>query len=61
MAGQGRGVQCPRHESNYPPDGEFISGRATRGVDRFAIRREGKEVAVDLSRVFREDKQRLEC
>ena len=31
--GDGR-FQCPRHESKYKPDGTFISGRATRNMDR---------------------------
>ena len=28
--------QCPKHKSRYQPDGTFISGRATRGMDRLA-------------------------
>ncbi len=49
--------QCPRHESKYQPDGTFISGRATRNMDRFAIRRSGDSVAVDLSKLYRSDQQ----
>jgi len=49
--------QCPRHESQYQPDGTFISGRATRHMDRFAIRRVGDGLAVDLDRLFRSDQQ----
>jgi Rieske Fe-S protein len=49
--------QCPRHESQYQPDGTFISGRATRNMDRFAIRREGDNLVVDLNRLFRSDQQ----
>lgn len=48
--------QCPKHKSKYQPDGTFISGRATRGMDRYAVRRNGNEIVVDLSRVFLEDK-----
>ena len=47
--------QCPKHKSKYQPSGEFISGKATRGMDRFAIRRDGANVVVDLSRVYRQD------
>ena len=47
--------QCPRHQSKYQPDGTFISGRATRNMDRLGIRRDGNEVAVDLSRMYRSD------
>jgi nitrite reductase/ring-hydroxylating ferredoxin subunit len=49
--------QCPRHESQYRPDGTFISGRATRNMDRFAIRRAGDQLVVDLDRLFRSDEQ----
>jgi nitrite reductase/ring-hydroxylating ferredoxin subunit len=49
--------QCPRHESKYQPDGTFISGRATRNMDRFAIRRAGDSIVVDLNQWFRSDQQ----
>jgi Rieske Fe-S protein len=49
--------QCPRHESQYQPDGTFISGRATRNMDRFAVRRSGDNVVVDLNRLSRSDRQ----
>ena len=49
--------QCPRHESQYQPDGTFIQGRATRNMDRFAVKRAGESVAVDLNRLFRSDAQ----
>jgi Rieske Fe-S protein len=52
--------QCPRHDSQYQPDGTFISGRATRHMDRFAIRRSGDSVVVDLNRLFRSDQQAQE-
>jgi Rieske Fe-S protein len=49
--------QCPRHESQYKPDGTFISGRATRNMDRFAVKRAGDKLVVDLNRLFRSDQQ----
>jgi Rieske Fe-S protein len=49
--------QCPRHHSRYQPDGTFISGRATRNMDRFAVKRAGDSLVVDLSRLFRSDQQ----
>jgi nitrite reductase/ring-hydroxylating ferredoxin subunit len=49
--------QCPRHESQYQPDGTFISGRATRNMDRFAIKRAGDRLVVELDRLFRSDQQ----
>ena len=47
--------QCPKHKSRYEPDGTFISGRATRSMDRLAIRRDGDAVVVDLDRMFKQD------
>jgi Rieske Fe-S protein len=52
--------QCPRHESQYKPDGTFIQGRATRNMDRFAVRREGGSVVVDTNHLFRSDQQTAE-
>lgn len=48
--------QCPKHKSRYRPDGRFIEGRATRGLDRFAIRREGDQLLVNLDLLYREDR-----
>jgi nitrite reductase/ring-hydroxylating ferredoxin subunit len=47
--------QCPKHKSKYRPDGSFIEGRATRGMDRYAIRREGGTVVVDLRTLHEQD------
>jgi nitrite reductase/ring-hydroxylating ferredoxin subunit len=47
--------QCPKHKSKYQPDGQFISGRATRGMDRFSIRRAGETVVVDLAVLHKQD------
>lgn len=52
--GNGR-FECPKHKSRYQPDGVFISGRATRSMDRFAIRRDGAFVVADTDRTLRED------
>jgi len=48
--------QCPKHKSRYEPDGTFISGRATRGMDRLAIKRNGEEVVVNVDVMFQQDK-----
>jgi nitrite reductase/ring-hydroxylating ferredoxin subunit len=50
--------QCSKHRSRYRPDGVYISGRATRSMDRFALRREGNNVVVNLSLLLREDRDR---
>lgn len=52
--------QCPKHKSRYRPDGTFIEGRATRGLDRFAVRSEGAQLLVNLDLLYREDKNAAE-
>lgn len=47
--------QCPKHESKYQPNGTFVSGRATRNMDRLAIRHEGNDLLVDLSHIIKSD------
>jgi Rieske Fe-S protein len=47
--------QCPKHKSRYRPDGVFIEGRATRGLDRFAVRLQGEQLLVNLDALYRED------
>jgi Rieske Fe-S protein len=47
--------QCPKHHSRYEPDGTFIEGRATRGMDRIDIRREGGNIVVDLDKWHKQD------
>lgn len=47
--------ECPKHHSRYQPDGVFISGRATRGMDRLAIRKDGASVVVNLDKMFKQD------
>ena len=52
--------QCPKHKSKYTPSGSFISGRATRGMDRFAVTRQGGNVIVDGDEMFEEDENEAE-
>ncbi len=47
--------KCTKHDSKYQADGVYKSGRATRNMDRFAIRSDGHGLVVDLSRVFHSD------
>jgi len=51
-----RRFQCPKHKSKYRPDGVFLSGRATRGMDRFKVRRDGQQVVVDLDALVQQDR-----
>ena len=48
--------QCPKHESRYQPNGTFIDGRATRNMDRLAIRVDGGSLVVDVDKMFQSDK-----
>ena len=54
IAKDGR-FQCSRHDSRYTPEGTYTSGRATRNLDRFPVRRELNEVVVTVDRVYRSD------
>ena len=49
--------ECPKHHSRFQPDGEYIkdSGRATRGLDRFAVRKDGNNVVANLDKLYQED------
>ncbi len=49
------GFQCPRHKSKYQPNGTFISGRATRNMDRLQISKEGALIVVDPEIAFESD------
>jgi Rieske Fe-S protein len=53
-----RRFRCPKHKSTFEPDGAFVSGRATRNMDRYAVRRDGNTVIADLSTLLQEDKDR---
>ncbi len=48
--------ECTKHHSKYQVTGVYTSGRATRNLDRFPIRRDPTTVFVDVSRVFESDK-----
>ncbi len=51
----GQRFQCSRHDLKYLPNGSYTSGRATRNMDRFPIRRAGATVIVDTSGIIRSD------
>ena len=48
--------ECPKHHSKYQPTGIFIEGRATRGMDRYALRKSGDTIVVDLATTYQQDK-----
>jgi Rieske Fe-S protein len=47
--------QCPKHHSIYTPEGVFVEGRATRGLDRFVVRKDGNSIVVNLDLLLQED------
>lgn len=49
--------ECPKHHSRFTPDGIYVkdSGRATRGLDRFAVRHDGTNVVANLDKLYQED------
>ncbi len=47
--------KCPKHNSRYQPNGVFIDGRATRGMDRFAVSLQGANVVVDVNAMHKQD------
>lgn len=47
--------QCPKHHSKYQPDGTFVSGRATRNMDRFSVSRAGNEILVNVDSMHKSD------
>lgn len=48
-------VFCPRHEARFLADGSHFSGRSTRDLDRYRIRRNADEIVVDLGELCRRD------
>jgi nitrite reductase/ring-hydroxylating ferredoxin subunit len=55
-----RQFQCPKHKSHYRDDGTFIEGRATRNMDRLAVRREGATLVVDVDALIQQDEHPAE-
>jgi Rieske Fe-S protein len=49
--------ECPKHHSRFTPDGTYVkdSGRATRGLDRYAVRRDGDTILADFDKLYQED------
>jgi Rieske Fe-S protein len=47
--------QCPKHKSQYDAEGTFISGRATRSMDRFPLKLTGAQIQVNADILYQED------
>ena len=46
---------CPKHKSHYKADGTFIEGRATRDMDRLAVRKDAQALVVDVDTLYQQD------
>ena len=55
LAPEGR-FQCPKHKSKYTPDGIFLSGRATRSMDRYGVRKNATAIVANIDALYRQDK-----
>lgn len=49
--GESKLFECPCHGSKYRLHGEFLSGPAPRGLDRFPVLLEGDKVVVDTGKI----------
>ncbi len=52
--------ECSRHDSKYEPNGAYTSGRATRNMDRFALKRTGNNIVVDVSKLIQSDTEKAQ-
>ncbi|MCX6538820.1 MAG: Rieske 2Fe-2S domain-containing protein [Acidobacteria bacterium] len=50
--------ECSKHDSVYTPDGTYVGGRATRNMDRFAIKRSGSSIIVNVAQMIQSDEQK---
>ena len=46
---------CPKHTARFRPDGAHDSGRKSRDLDRYDIRREGTSLVIRLDALRRAD------
>jgi nitrite reductase/ring-hydroxylating ferredoxin subunit len=53
-------IFCPKHKARFDMDGDHVSGRQSRNLDRYAIRLQGSEIVVDTDTVYRGDQNARE-
>jgi nitrite reductase/ring-hydroxylating ferredoxin subunit len=46
---------CPKHKARFQPDGAHDSGRTSRDLDRYDIKRQSEALVVDLDALRRAD------
>jgi Rieske Fe-S protein len=50
--------ECSKHDSVYSPNGTYVGGRATRNMDRFAIKKSGNSIIVNVAQMIPSDEQK---
>ena len=50
-------VFCPKHKARFLANGSHVSGRGSRDLDRFRMRRAASGVVVDLGQLLRQDRE----
>jgi len=55
--GNERRIFCPKHKARFRPDGAHESGRQSRDLDRYELRREADVLVVDLDALHRADQE----
>jgi nitrite reductase/ring-hydroxylating ferredoxin subunit len=48
-------IFCPKHKARFRADGAHDSGRSSRDLDRYGVRRQGEELIVDFDALLRAD------
>jgi nitrite reductase/ring-hydroxylating ferredoxin subunit len=49
-------IFCPKHKARFLANGDHVSGRGSRDLDRYGVRLERGELVVDLDNIYREDR-----
>ena len=47
--------ECTKHDSVYKPDGTYVTGRATRNLDRLPVHRNGNSVVANVAETIESD------
>ncbi len=48
-------VFCPKHKARFLASGAHLSGRGSRDLDRYEIRKAQTAITIDLGRLYRQD------
>jgi nitrite reductase/ring-hydroxylating ferredoxin subunit len=48
-------IFCPKYKARFRPDGAHVSGRTSRDLDRYDVRRQGSDLLVNFDALRRAD------